>query len=211
MLALPVLPLFFACGNQPTAPDGSSLLSPSFSFGNNPDNGNPRIVRFERVFALLLTDPQTNLFAIHAGSDDQLAWQLGCSGPPDFLNLVDVQQVVHDPDDPTAGQINGLTLAREIYIAVFQGFDDWAASGFDCADLASRLLADGHGNMTLTDNDIFAFLRENTNANAFGFVVQGNLDRVDGGGAHYNAVSKCVWDGEDGSRIFHCKDKLNYR
>ena len=81
----------------------------------------------------------------------------------------------------------------------------------DCDVLLDRLLAEGFGNLTNTDNDLAAFLRESTNANAFGFTAQANnLELVGGGQAKYNGVSRCVWDGNTGEDLFHCKDKINF-
>lgn len=195
--------LTVACG-QPTA--NREAGKGEFTFANNPDNGNPRIVRFGELVGFLLIDPNTRIFSVQAGTNRQF----GCNLPPDIFNFMDVQLILHNPDDPEAGMIKELRLGRNIYIAVFSGYDQWEASGFDCADLFSRKLAEGTGNFTNTDNDLLVFLRENTNANAFGFVAQGKLQRVGGGTAQYDGVSKCVWDGEDIASL-KCVDKINFR
>jgi hypothetical protein len=200
--ALCTTALLVACADTPTPTENT----PQFSFANNPFNGNPRIARFSDRAGYLLIDPTTNLFSVQASGN----LQFGCNAPPDFFTFMDVQGILHNPDDPLFGQINELRLARGVFIAVFQGWADWEAGGFDCDDLFSRKLAEGVGNFTATDNDVFVFLRENNNANAFGFVAQGKLERVGGGTAHYNGVSKCVWDGNDFASG-KCKDKINFR
>jgi hypothetical protein len=202
--------LVFACGSEPTGPVPLIGSGPTFTFTNNPDNGNPRIVRFEDLFAFLTVDPQTNLFAQHSPFD----FQFFCNGSPTLFNLMDFQDVLQDPDDPLAGQIKELILGRDIYIGVFEGWDEWVASGFDCADLFSRKLAEGPGNVTSTDNDLLTFLRESTNGNAFGFAAQGRLERVGGGTAHYSGTSRCIWqesDGHDAASFFRCTEKINFR
>jgi hypothetical protein len=206
-LALPlVVVLFAACGREaPTAPEKS--LAPSLSFINNPDNGNPRIIRYTTGVGFLQIDPKTRLFSLQAATNRQM----GCNVPPQFISLMDVQDILHNPDDPLAGQINELIIGKDIYIAVYQGWDEWAAGGFDCNDLFARKVAEGfNGNFRYTDNDLFTFLRDHNNQNAFGFVSQGKLNRVGGGTAQYNAIGKCVWDGVDFTNI-KCVDRINFR
>jgi len=193
--------LIVACGREPQAPAASD--GPVFTFTNNPDNGNPRIVRFGDRVGFLLIDAQANLFSLQAGTNRQF----GCVDPPTYLTFHDVQQILENPDDPAAGMIHELRILKDAYLAVYQGPFPFS----DCADLASRKLAEGFGSFRNTDNDLVIFLRETSNFNAFGFVAQGTLQRVGGGTAHYNGVSKCVWDGFDGAQLFRCKDKINLR
>jgi len=200
-LALTLVPLLLvACGREPAAP-ATAPNGPAFDFINNPDNGNPRIVRFGDRVGFLLVDAEANLFSLQAATNRQF----GCVNPPTYLTFHDVQQILENPDDPEAGQIHELRILKDAYIAVFQGPYPFS----DCADLASRKLAEGFGSFRNTDNDLVIFLRETNNFNAFGFVAQGTLQRVGGGTAHYNGVSKCVWDGFDGAQLFRCKDKIN--
>lgn len=205
-LAFPLVAVLFAgCGREPpTAPE--RLVVPSFTFINNPDNGNPRIVRYGAGFGFLLIDPKTGLFSLQAATNRQL----GCNVPPQFINFMDVQDILHNPDDPLAGQINELIIGKDIYIAVYEGWDEWVAAGSTCDDLFARKLAEGfNGNFRYTDNDLFIFLRDHNNHNAFGFVAQGKLNRVGGGTANYNGVSRCVWDGYDGATL-KCVDRINF-
>jgi hypothetical protein len=195
--------LMAACGegNAPIGVPGTS--HPQYSFMNNPDNGNPRIVRFGDVFAYLLIDPSTDRFSVQASTNRQF----GCNESPDLISLMEAQEIWHNVEDPAAGQLNQLVLGRGIYIAVFEGWESWLASGEDCADLFARKLADGIGNLTYTDNDFFSFLRETQNANAFGFSAQGKLNLVAGGSAHYNGMSKCVGNASHAQ----CVDRINLR
>jgi hypothetical protein len=149
---------------------------------------------------LLIVDVEANLFSLQAGTNRQF----GCVNPPTYLTFHDVQQILANPDDPESGAIHELRILKDAYIAVYQGPFPFA----DCADLASRKIAEGFGSFRNTDNDLLVFLRENTNHNAFGFVAQGSLRRVGGGTAQYNGVSRCVWDGEDVSSV-RCTEKIN--
>jgi hypothetical protein len=211
LLAVLVLAAFaVACDqNVPTQP-AADTAAPAFSFNNNPDNGNPRIVRFTGLATFVIIDDDANLFSLHSGRDAPFNFNAGerC-GDVTALSFADVQQILKDPDlaDPFLDQVHGLRLGRDIFVHVFQGpFDEVT----DCDDMLSRLLAFGRGNFTNTDNDIAIFLRENNNANAFGFTAQANkLELVGGGRAKYNGVSKCVWDGNDFESI-KCVDKINF-
>jgi len=197
------LALLAACADRPEPTAARAGPAPSFDFSNNPDNGNARIVRFGDRVGFLLIDAEANLFSLQAGTNRQF----GCVNPPTYLTFHDVQQILENPDDPEAGQIRELRILKDAYLAVYQGPFPFS----DCADLASRKLAEGFGSFRNTDNDLVIFLRETSNFNAFGFVAQGTLQRVGGGTAHYNGVSKCVWDGFDGAQLFRCKDKINLR
>ncbi len=197
LLSLVSLLFLMGCADEPT----TITSGPQFTFANNPDNGNPRLIRFGDRVGFLLIDPVANLFSLQAGTNRQF----GCVNPPTYLTFHDVQQHLLTPDDPLASAIHELRILNDAYIAVYQG--PWPFA--DCADLLSRKLAEGIGSFRNTDNDLIVYLRENTNYNAFGFVAQGRLERVGGGTAVYNGVSKCVWDGVDGADKFHCKDKIN--
>ena len=204
-LALTLVPLLFlACSREPAAP-ATAPNGPAFAFLNNPDNGNPRIVRFGDRIGFLLIDAEANLFSLQAGTDRQF----GCVNPPTYMTFHDVQQILLNPNDPLAAAIHELRILKDAYLAVYQGpFPGVPIS--DCADLASRKLAEGFGSFRNTDNDLVPFLRDHHNFNAFGFVAQGTLERVGGGRAHYNGVSKCVWDGTDGTSL-RCKDLINLK
>lgn len=201
-----LVPLFLlACGEEPATP--TLEQGPSFNFMNNPDNGNPRIARYGDVFGLLIVDETHGLFSLQAAWDRQF----GCVGTPEIYTLMDVQDILENPDDPAAGRIVDLVQAQGIYIAVYQDYDAWAASDFDCADLFARKLGEGTGKVIYTDNDLLVYLRPNSNANAYGFTAQGAVSLVGGGTAKYKGVLRCVWDGEDGSRINRCKARIDLR
>ena len=206
-----------ACNEQqvPTAGDEAGFSatpgSPANSFSNNPDNGNPRIFRFNNGASFLIVDDDANLFSLQSGRDFLF---LSTLGPPPcreatFLSFEDIQRILHDPDDPNSAMIKEIRQGKDIFIAVFQGPLETVS---DCDDLISRLLGQGRGNFTNTDNDMFQFLREDrtNNHNAWGLTAQGTVELLGGGSAHYNGLSKCVWDGLDIFSI-KCVDKINLR
>ena len=204
-IAFTLIPLFLACGQEPPAP--AIVQGPSFNFTNNPDNGNPRIARYGDVFGLLIIDDAHGLFALQAATDRQF----GCNETPELYTLMDVQDILESPDDPAAGQIVDLVQARGVYVAVYRDWSGWEAAQFDCADLFTRKLAEGTGKVVYSDNDLLVYLRPNTNANAYGFEAQGDVEMVGGGTAKYRGVLRCVWDGEDGARINKCKARIDLR
>jgi hypothetical protein len=71
-------------------------------------------------------------------------------------------------------------------------------------------VARGTGKLVDTDNDFFIFGRETNNVNAFGFSAGGTLYGPGGQMAHYNGVSKVVWDGEDFATA-KVNEKFNFR
>jgi len=186
-----------ACTERPgpTAVRGG----PSFDFVNNPDNGNPRILRFGSTAGWVIVDVESNLFSLQAGTNRQF----GCHAA-DVFDVMSVQRLLSNPDDPIARAME-VRLGQDVYIAVFQGPFPFT----DCADLMSRKIAEGTGHFVNTDNDLAPFLRDHNNSNAFGFTAQGTLYLVDGSGrVHYNGQSKCVWDGTDPTTL-KCEDKIN--
>ena len=203
-LAFTLVTLVLACGQETSAPTTSTR--PELDFTSNPDNGNPRILRYGNdLLGLLLVDPETHLFSTVGSSE---TWAAAC--PSNVLTVTDIQDIIHHPDDPIAGQINELYLGRGVYIAVYQGFSDWEAGGFDCTDLSARRIAEGTGRFTYTDNDLYVWGREHRLTNAFGFVAQGQLTRVAGGTVRYYGVSRCLWDGYDIATL-RCNDKIDLR
>lgn len=176
-----------ACADDPAAPPATPA-GPAYGFVNNPDNGNPRIVRFETGMGFFLVDPGTDMFSVIA-SADVLG---GCNQNPTFFSFVELQQVIDDPDDPMASRVRQIVLGNGLYIAVFEDFNGWAVSGFDCGELLDRLIGEGSGKVRATDNDLWAFLNQHANKNAFGFVAHGTVELAGGGTAGYHALSRCV-------------------
>lgn len=200
-LALTFAVIATGCREGTAPPPATSIGALSFDFSNNPDNGNPRILRIGSVVGFLIVDVERNLFSVQAGTDRQF----GC-GPGDVIEVMSVQRILENPDDPLAGRIKETRLGRDAYIAVYNGPFPFS----NCADLFSRKIGEGTGNFTNTDNDLAPFLRDDNNHNAFGFTAQGRIETPAGDELHYNGLSKCTWDGHDLATL-KCNDRINLR
>jgi hypothetical protein len=64
----------------------------------------------------------------------------------------------------------------------------------DICDLADHLVGTGQGTFTSTDNSLTGV---GPGMNAFGFMANAILDLVDGGRAHFQAVVRLLFDGEN--------------
>ena len=195
--------LTFGCTDQPLTPSALSdgaAPAPAFNFLNNPDPGNNRIFRYEAdLFLLIFQFPTSippagtpDLVAVHTTTPD-------CGG---ILEPADFQEIV-DPDDPIFNQIRQVVQADPINIFIVDLAQAGSCFGFE-------LVASGTGKLVNTDNDVLVFLRENNNANAFGFTAQGTLYGPGGERAHYSGVSKASWDGNTGDRFF-INEHFNFR
>lgn len=199
VLVLSLLAALAACSERPLPTAASPTRAPAFDFMNNPDISNPKIVRFETGDGWLISDDAGRRFTIFATTNREF----GCARRT-YRTWADVQQIMGSPD-PEADAIHVLETAREGWITVYDGP---FSPSLECADLAARKVAEGVGQWKYTDNDIYSFLRPNTNANAFGQMAQGKLELVGGGTAQFSAVSRCVWDGEDFGTL-RCTNRVN--
>ena len=163
-----------SCGteNDTTSPP----LAPAFSFSNNPDNGNPRVHRYQDEFAVSWTDPVSNLRATHWSS--RFLEQPGCGsfeggGPIAFqeVGLVDLE-------DLFASQIRANVMG-DVWIIV----RDLNQPG-DC--FGAALVAEGWGSVHYTDNDIFGLGPDQPNTNAWGYTARGVLTSPDGNAVGYS-------------------------
>lgn len=191
--ALVLSALAVSCTDQPTGTQGPAVAAPLLNFMNNPDNGNPKIWRYEDFAFLVIYDSDSPLAAVHSSFPS-------CGGE---LQPVSVQEIVDNPNDPFSDQVRQLLQADGINIFVVDLSAPGGCFGYD-------LVASGTGNLVNTDNDFFAFVHDNPNSNAFGFTAQGRLTSPGGDRVSYNGVSKCVWDGTDFGSI-RCKDQVNLR
>lgn len=193
--------LVAACADRPAPTD---IPDAAYSFTNNLDNGNPRIVRIEGTWGYLLVDPSNDMFAIiHSRNNLR-----GCNTNAVIYSRMEEQGVYHNPDDPTADKVSFIIHGRDVYMAVFEGYAAWYAGGRTCADLYASMVAEGSGNLTDVDNDYYSYLRDSNNANAYGYVANGELELLSGGKANFHGMSKCVWDGNDPATE-KCKVKIS--
>ena len=169
---------------------------PSFNFTNGPEHPGPIVFRTsEGEYRVSYSDPAKGLTAIHGG--DVVEFCL--TGGTDFP-LVDIQFVLSPREQ---NRVHELVKGHDLETTV------WPTGSFDCDVFTTATpLATGTVDLTNTDNDLIADQHENTNHNAYGFVAQGTLTRSNGAKAHFNGVSKCVWDGDNFDTI-KCNDRIN--
>lgn len=210
LLAMVVAGAMAGCADGTTPTD---VPEPAFDFTNNVDNGNPMISRFNTLGWVALQDDDEALFAVIATSNIEM----GCHRPYQVLAVHSVQNVVHDPADPDAGKVNRVWRTKGAFITVYEGnqaawWGSFPHTGWPpataCAELAGMKVAEGFGNYTVTDNDLFSLKYDGANHNSFGTAAEGQLERVGGGKLHFNLAGRCVFDGEDGATM-KCHTKIN--
>lgn len=166
-----------ACEREAVAPVDAAV--PAFSWMNNPDNGNPRIVRFEEEFILCWSDAENGLRACHSTIPLGDADEPDC-GPQEVLDPVERQDVgLFDPNVEFFVNWLHAHVKGEVWITVRD--ETQPGSCFD-----NELIAEGRGKVHYTDNDLFGAGPEHPNTNAFGFRAQGQLITPEGATVQYN-------------------------
>lgn len=210
LLALLAAGALVGCADRPTPTD---VPDPAFDFTNNADNGNPMIDRFNTLGWVALQDDVEPLFAVIATSNIEM----GCHRPYQVLAVHSVQNILHDPDDPDGGKVNRVWRTKGAFITVYEGnqqtwWNSWTRPGWPpasaCDELAAMKVAEGYGNYTVTDNDLFAGNYDGANHNSFGTATEGQLELVEGGKVHFNLAGRCVWDGADLATM-KCHTRIN--
>ena len=188
--------LIAACAQEPVAPTSQQISSgPSYAWANNPDNGNPRIVRGADYFGTCWTDPSNGLRACH------LVYPLGGGGNPDCglqedSDPIEYQDVgTWNPEDPYSSWIH-----RVVKGPVFITIRDVNQVG-TCA--GNVLVAEGWGEFRYIDNDTFGSpLGGNTNAWRF----RGNsndLRAPDGTRMVYNGGGNLTYNNKKNELTVH--------
>jgi hypothetical protein len=147
---------------------------PLYDWMNNPDNGNVRIVRFEEEFAISWSDAANGLRATHATVP---LGDLDC-GPQDVL-------------DPISNQLTGNIDPDEFFDSWFR-MNSQGTVWITVRDLnqpgncfGALLVAEGWGEISNTDNDIFGLTPGQHNANVWGSMAHGKLTTPDGESVEY--------------------------
>jgi len=171
-----------ACSEQATSPQPRTPAIAA-DFMNNPDNGNPRILRGVYDFAASWTDPSNGLRATH--------WTYqaveGCGDTPDG-GLVGWQEVAtFDANDFLASRF--IANAKGM---VWIRIRDLTTPG-DC--FGARLVATGWGTLHYTDNDEIAWYpNSRNNIDAWTFRAEGTLTTPDGRTVRYSGHYHATWD-----------------
>jgi hypothetical protein len=188
--ALPV-----ACSEQPSAPL-QQTPAVAADFINNPDNGNPRILRSQQDLAVSWTDPSNGLRATH--------WTYnaidGCGDTPP--GAVDWQQVATlDTIDFYASRFIENAKGR-VWIRI----RDTTKPG-DC--FGNLLVAQGWGTIHYLDSDqIGNWPPDQTYVDAYGFEADGVLTTPDGGQVNYRGYWHGVFDSDAGTGRDHFQVRL---
>lgn len=191
--------LLVACADEPTTPfDGAD---PQLNWMNNPDNGNPRITRFEGAFIVCWTDPDTGLRACHSTVPLGGGTEPDC-GPQAMLDPLDRQEVgLIDPDNFFASWLH-VNQSGDAWITV----RDLTTPG-TC--FGRRLVAEGWGRAYYRDNDLFGIAPGDRNANTWAFGAQGRLTTPTGQVVTYNGHSRFVFTNAQGFRAFEPKAEVH--
>ena len=171
------------CGTEADTP--SAPLAPAFDFSNNPDNGNPRVYRYQDEFAIAWTDPKSGLRVTHWSS--RFLETPGCGnfeggGPIAFQEVG-----LRDLDDLFASQIHANVMG-DVWIIV----RDLNTPG-DC--FGAALVAEGWGSVHYTDNDVFGLDPAHPNTNAWGYMSNGVLTAPDGDAVRYSGHARIAVTG----------------
>jgi len=186
LIALAAMGLFtFGCAESPTSTESAALDAPTLNWMNNPDNGNPRIFRYEDHLATSWTDPKTGLRATH--TTFPIGNEPDC-GPQGLLEPLDRQDVgAEDLNDFLASWFHS-NAKGEVWVIV----RDVNAAG-DC--YGNELVGQGTAAFHYTDNDVFSpFSNTRNNVNAWGFTAQGTVTTVGGEELKYTGQMHAVYD-----------------
>ena len=174
ILTLGVAVSLMGCGREASMP--SAPAAPAFDFSNNPDNGNPRIFRYQDEFGVAWTDPGSNLRVTHWSTRFQV--EPGC-GDFEGVGPIAFQEVgLIDLADIFASQIR-LNAKGTVWIIV----RDLNQPG-NC--FGAALVAEGWGSVHYNDNDAFGLDPDHSNANAWGYTGDGILTTPAGDVVRYN-------------------------
>ena len=166
------------------------------NYSNGPENpGGGIVFREEDIFLLETVDFEKELTALING--DIVEW---CETWEEPLVFFDVQYLSSPSNENRIFQI---FQADDVHTEVWDFLIDWEVETVEelCAQFNGKEpIAEGLTKVRGTDNDLIVFLYPNNNANAFGWVSQGQLYSPEGEKIHFNGVFRVTWDGEDGER-----------
>ena len=183
LVALAATLLTSACSQPaPTDPAGLPIQATepgaSFTWMNNPDNGNINIFRFEDAYAICWTDSKTSLRACHS------TIPLGGGGEPDCGLRADQEPIAQQ------GILTGENLRFILQGPVWITVRDLAQPG-DCFD--ALLVAEGPGTLYATDNDLFGTEPGSSNTNAWGWSATGTLTTPAGSQVGYSGHARSMF------------------
>lgn len=181
-----------ACSDTPSAPESAGSAdrpaSPGVTpaaetlsgFLNGPESpGNSGVFRFQDVFVVITTDPDRDVFAVHAQADDLFL----CGGDSDF-ELSDIQFVENQETF-----IRMLLKLEDAPIFLYRNSDPEPDL---CKFLNENWLYNGTHSLVQTDNNLDAFLNDR-GANSFGWAARGTVYDKEGNRCKYHEHQNAVW------------------
>lgn len=151
------------------------------AFAANPSSNGSLIVRSDAAFQFAVFDAEKQLLAFHNFRNAFPA----CGTPVTQISLFDLQEVWHEGAEELIQQ---LATSDHTYIWVWH-----STTGNVGAARCTTPIATGVGSIVNTDSDLFSFLFDRVNANAFGFAAHATLTGSDGTTYQYSAVSRVKW------------------
>jgi hypothetical protein len=182
-----------SCDQQPVEPQPDQVAEATFDWMNNPDNGNPKILRYEDEYWWQPWDVDREWLGIMQTEPAPWFCDLGeDSGPIAF------QRIVHDPEVEEG--LEKLLAKGEVWVAVWDASScNWDAGYPDCAVscdffTSTEPIATGYAKVSQRDNDLNAWTCERNSTNVWGTKSQGQLDLTDGSGTvAFNYNYRAVW------------------
>lgn len=209
--------LFTACEEQDIVANQSSRNSANLSAGddeiletetgfeNAPAQSGFIVTRQDEIFGLvfggfLYTDEKTGLTATYAVDNEVF-----CAREPGAFDLIPTQLVdIPNPDNEDRLKVLQKGL---VTTTVYDGLYEPPL----CEFIASTpILAKGKAKMVHTDNDFFAFFRDNKNRNTATIRVFGEINKPTGEPVFYDGIYQINWDAKDFSTI-RTKKKIQIR
>jgi hypothetical protein len=120
-----------------------------------------------------------------------------CSGGDPNISLIHIQDLTLPQADQRIIRVAN-SDALPVTVWRVDNLDEWGCPIGTAAPIAS-----GQVRVRNTDNDVFAFVGDNPNANAWGVTAQGTLTRTTGQRLQFSSVYRNVWDGVDAAKISH--------
>jgi len=158
------------CAEQPTPSGPTEASRPSFRTEQNPEGPGALVIRFEFGATLTLSDPESGLTALIGWTLPELQQFCAGGGFPNRLTEFDVIRP-HSTEELTDLHIraHGTRVPLLVWETTIPFIDPLAEL---CGTLLPLPHLTGKGNITQTDNDVFA---TGSRGNAGGFRIQGQV------------------------------------
>ncbi|MEJ2548509.1 MAG: hypothetical protein P8125_11980 [Gemmatimonadota bacterium] len=187
-----------SCEQQPVEPQNEQVSEATFDFLNNPDNGNPRITRYEDYWRFCWSDADSEYRYRVCHVSFPYPEPQGCDisdlGPP--LSHFDLGD--WDVDNPRIHHI----IKGETWVTIR---DTWQEG--DC--FGNVEVASGWGKFMHLDNDVFGTAEGDRNANTWQYKGTGQLMTPGGDEVAYNGRLHLLFSNARGFTVL--KESVKFR